>query len=115
MGHRRHTVLCVAPTGHQRAHEAADGKAGCGHGGLVAADDLAGHLEARQIGRARRHRVMTHALQHIGPVDPARRHANQQLARAGNRLGTLRHAQHLGGTERRDFNGFHGLIGLQGP
>ena len=44
-------------------------------------DDRSRHFQARQVGRARRHRVQALALQHVGPVHAGRRDANQHLAR----------------------------------
>jgi hypothetical protein len=60
-------------------------------------DDGARHFQAGDVGRARRHRVVAGALQHVGPVDAAGGDADQQFAGARDRVGALSEAQHLGG------------------
>ena len=57
---------------------------------VLAAFGLARALEAGDVlRRAGRRRVVAGALQDVGAVDPAGAHADQDLAVAGNRIGTL--------------------------
>jgi hypothetical protein len=51
---------------------------------------LAGTLEPRHVGRARRRRVAAGALAEVGAVDPGGANADQDLAVARNRIGPLR-------------------------
>ena len=54
------------------------------------ADDLAGELEARDVGRrAGRRRIATAQLHHVGAVQPAPRDAHEHLAGAGDGVGVL--------------------------
>jgi hypothetical protein len=109
LAHRRHAQLGITATGHQRADAVADLEAGRRHRLGIAGHDLAGHFQAGNVGRARRHRVVAGALQHVGPVHAAGLDADQHLA--GTRGGLGARAQRA--TPRRavggDFDGFHGV------
>ena len=105
--HRRHAVLRVAAASDQRADAVAHPKARGGQRLGIASDDLARDFQAGNVRRARGHRVVAGALKHIGAVDAAGRHADQQFARAGHRLFALGQAQHLGGAGLADFYDLH--------
>jgi hypothetical protein len=53
----------------------------------LAADDLAGHFQARQVGGARRHRVVALALEHVGTVDAGGMDLDQDFARFQTGMG----------------------------
>jgi hypothetical protein len=67
---RRDAQFGIAATGHQRADAVADLEAGSRHRLGVAARDGARHFQAGNVGRARRHRVVAGALQHVGRFTP---------------------------------------------
>ena len=54
---------------------------------LSTRNHLARDLQSGEIRSVRRNRVEAHALQHIRPIDPGRRHFDQDLARLGLRRG----------------------------
>ena len=59
-------------------------------GAAAAGDDLAGQLEAGDVGgRARRRGVAAGELQHVGAVEPGGAHADEQLAVLGLGIGML--------------------------
>jgi hypothetical protein len=59
-------------------------------GARTAGGDLPGELEARDVGRrARRSRIATAALEHVGRVQAGGAHAHEQLAGAGLWVGVL--------------------------
>jgi hypothetical protein len=100
----RHAVLGVPAAVRQRAHPVP----GLPHADRRAAGrDFARDLEARQVGRIRRHGIQPHALQDVGPVDARGGHPDQDLARA--RLGprALGAPQHLGAARLLDLDRSH--------
>jgi hypothetical protein len=105
--HGRDAVFSVAPTGDQGAHAVAHFETRFGQRGGVTRFDHACDFEARQIGRAGRRRVMPFALQHVGPVDTARTHMDQRLARPRLGLRTFGQTQHFRLAKRGNFYDTH--------
>ena len=103
--HRRAAILGIAPAGHQRAHGIADLPAG---NALAKRNDLAGDLEAGDVGRARRRRVAALALQDIRPIDAGRGDLDQHLAGRRPRRRALAGCQHLRSAGLLDLDGGHG-------
>jgi len=101
---RRHDVFGVPAARHQCAHLVPHRETARGR---IAGDDLARHFEARQIRGARRRGIRTHALQHIGPIDPRGGNLDQHLARPGLGHGPLARHQHLGTARLCNFHHFH--------
>ena len=84
-------IFGVAAAGDQRRDRIADppaARAAAGRDDLgrrddfTDRDDLAGEFEAGNVGDAFGRRIQAPALQHVGAVDPRRRHPHQQLVRA---------------------------------
>ena len=83
-------VLGVAAAAQQGADPVAGPPASC------APDHLPGDLQAQGVRRAGGRGIAAHALQEVGPVDPGRRDADQDLALAGFRAGKAGRLQGLG-------------------
>src|SRR6185437_11536785 len=69
---------------------------------------LASHLEARNIGHARRRRVRTLPLQQVRTVDAGRRYSNQHLLRARLRHRSRHRPQAVRRPRSLDLDGGHG-------
>ena len=67
----------------------------------------AGHLEARNVGGARRRRISAFALHHIGTIDAGRRDVNPDLAGRRSRRQPLAKAQDLRTAESLSFHNAH--------
>lgn len=107
---RRRAKLGVAAALHQRTDPIARAQAIPVVGVReIAADDFAGHFQARDIGSARRHRIVAGPLEHIGPVHPGSAHADQHLAGLRLRHRPLGRFQDVGTAVLRDFNRSHGI------
>ncbi len=107
---RRRAILGIAAALHQRADHVALGEAAACQ---VAVDDLARHFQARQVGGARRHRIISLALEHVGPVDARRMDLDQHLAGFQYRRGPLAQLQDLGFARLGDFDCAHGTASLE--
>jgi len=103
--HRRTAILGIAAAGHQGADRVADLPA---RDAIPERDDLAGDLQAGNIGSTRRRRIAALALQDVRPIDPGRRDLDQHFA--GRRMGRwpLAGRQHFRSAERLDLDGGHG-------
>ena len=105
--HRGHAIFGIAATSHQRADAIAHSEAGRGQGRRVTRLDDARDLQPRQVRGTGRRCVMPLALQHIGAIDTAGRHADEQLAHPRQRHWALAQTQHLRRTKGRDFYRLH--------
>ena len=81
----REAKLRIAAADHERHHQIAVLPA---RDVRAAGDDLAGNLEARNVGRTLRRRVKAHALHDVRPIDPRGRDLDYNLARRRPRHGT---------------------------
>ena len=104
----RHTQLRIAAASHQSAYAVTHSQARLGHGLHIARHHHTGHFKARNVRCTWWHGVIAGALQHVGAVDAAGRHANEQLPCPGHRVRTGARHQHLGGTVALNFNHVHG-------
>jgi hypothetical protein len=111
LGHRqalrfgRHAIGGIAAAGDQRADRIAN------LGVMHAEPDRrhrAGDLEAGNVGRAGRRRILAHALHDIGPVDPGGGHFDQHLAGAGQRHRSAPGLQHIRPAGLGDFDRGYG-------
>ena len=109
---RRTAVLGVAAAGDQRADVVADPPRR-----HVAADfdDGAGDLEAGDIRRSGRRRVLALALHQVRPVHASGRDLDQHLPGAGRRSGPLDRRQDLGSTWFSYLNGNHSRLSFLTP
>jgi phage baseplate assembly protein gpV len=103
---RRGAVFGVAAALHQRAHQVAPLERAAGQ---VAVDDFARHFQARQVGRAGRHRIVAEALQHVGTVDAGGVHLDQHFAGLEHGQRPLAQLQDIGRARLGDFDGAHGV------
>src|SRR6266581_283755 len=102
---RRRAVFGVAAALHERGHRVAD--APFLHA-FAERGDAAGELQTRDVGGARRHRIVAGALHRVGAVDAGGRDADQDFAalRLGNRARA--DFQHLGPARPGDLDRAHG-------
>ena len=101
---RRHAELGVAAAVDERAHLVSHPEFGDGiaHGG-----NLAGNLQARQVGGIRRHGVPAHPLQDVRAVDAGGRHLDEDLVRFRHGGGTFGGNQDFGTAGLADFDAAH--------
>ena len=103
--HRRAAIFGVAPAGHQRTDGIADLPA-CD--AIAEGDDLAGDLQARNIGGPRRRSIAPLPLQDVRPIDAGRRHLHQYLAGRRLRRRPLAGREDLRSAGLLDLDGGHG-------
>ncbi len=97
--------LRITPARNERADFVADAET---RRALAKRGDLAGDLEAWQVGSAGRRRIMALPLQHVRAVDARRRHADENLAGAGRRHRPGLGDQRLRAAGLRDRHRRHG-------
>ena len=96
---RRDAIFGIAAARDQRADLLADERLSA----LARLDDLAGDLEAEDVGRAGRRRIEPAPLEDVGPVDAGRGDLDQHFAGPGSRHRPLDQRQLLGAVRlRRD-------------
>jgi hypothetical protein len=75
---------------------------------IAEGDDLAGDLQARNIGGPRRRSIAPLPLQDVRPIDAGRRHLHQYLAGRRLRRRPLAGREHLRSAGLLDLDGGHG-------
>jgi hypothetical protein len=98
-------VFGIAAALHQRAYQVALLEVTAFQ---VAVDDLTRHFQAGQVGGAGRHRVFTHALQHVGPVDAGGVDLDEHFAGPQGRRRALAQLQDFRLAGLGDLDGAHG-------
>lgn len=87
------TVFGIAAARDQRHHLVADLALG---DAFAERDHFAGNFKARKIARAGRHRIQSHALQHVGTIDACGFNLDENFIRSRLRHRPLFRHEHLG-------------------
>ena len=102
-----HAILRVTTSRHQRTDTITQVESGPRHGMCITAFYDTSNLQPRYIGRTGRRRIHARALQHVWPVDAARVHTNQHLARTDKRQRAVPQTQNVRTAEGCDFDYSH--------